>query len=216
MEQLPLTDCTLTLLDERFDLRRSMRCPLLDEWLNARKKVKLSTYEHHKIQDLQDLLAVNFEGWNEQELALHFIGPIFSSVNFTEMYRFNLFSQRFVTATIGNYIVTGKPDGIIASGFREPRKPYFAFNEYKPEVDPDGDPAGQALGAMLIGQTLNNNEQPIYGCYIIGSNWRFMLLIGKSYCVSEPLSALTDDVFDIVRVLKVLKVKLLQLTSTTI
>jgi hypothetical protein len=213
MEKLILGDCTLTLLDERFNLRRSMRCPLLDEWLLARKKIKLSGFERHKIQDLQDLLVVNFEGWNEQELALHFIGPIFSSVNFTEMYRFNLFSQRFVTATIGNYVLTGKPDGIIASGFREPRKPYFAFNEYKPEVDPDGDPAGQALGAMLIGQTLNDNGQPIYGCYIIGSNWRFMLLTGKSYCVSEPLSALTDDIFDIVRILKVLKINLLQMTS---
>lgn len=216
MEKLLLGDCTLTILDERFGLRRLMRCPLLDTWLTARKKMKLSAFERHKIQDLQDLLAVNFEGWNEQELALHFIGPIFSSVNFTEMYRFNLFSQRFVTATIGNYLVTGKPDGFIASGFREPRKPYFAFNEYKPEVDPDGDPAGQALGAMLVGQTLNDNEAPIYGCYIIGSNWRFMLLIGKNYCVSEPFSALTDDVFDIVKVLKVLKVNLLQMTTADI
>ena len=66
MEKLLLGDCTLTLLDERFGLRRIMRCPLLDAWLTARKKMKLSSFERHKIQDLQDLLAVNFEGWNEQ------------------------------------------------------------------------------------------------------------------------------------------------------
>ncbi len=72
-------------------------------------------------------------------------------------------------------------------------------------TDPDGDPAGQALAAMLAGQALNNNELPMYGCHVIGADWYFMTLEGKEYAISRDYSALTTEIFDIFRVLKVLK-----------
>lgn len=99
----------------------------------------------------------------------------------------------------------GELDSFLASGRREPKIPFFAFQEYKRMTDPDGDPAGQALAAMLAGQTLNNNDLPIYGCHVIGSDWYFMSLEGKEFTISRDYSALTHEISDIFRALKVLK-----------
>lgn len=99
---------------------------------------------------------------------------------------------------------------MIASGFRDPEMPYFAFqrsdvSEYKRTLDPNGDPAGQCLAAMLAGQTLNNDGLPLYGCYVVGDSWRFMTLENRTYATSPGYSATSDDLFDIFRILKALK-----------
>ena len=53
--------------------------------------------------------------------------------------------ERDLAATIDNYELSGRVDGMIATGFRNPRMPYFCLNEYKKGTDPNGDPRGQAL-----------------------------------------------------------------------
>jgi hypothetical protein len=73
-------------------------------------------------------------------------------------------------------LLFGKPDEMIASGYREPEAPFFCFQEYKRETDPNGDPIGQLLAAMLVGQALNPPKQPMYGCYVIGCDWYFVTL----------------------------------------
>ena len=90
-----------------------------------------------------------------------------------------------------------------------PKVPYFAFQEYK-KKNPDsyrdkGDPKAQALAAMLVGQSQNQENLPIYGCYVIGQDWEFMVLKGKKFAQSVDYSAITDSIFDIYRILKVLK-----------
>jgi len=66
---------------------------------------------------------------------------------------------------------------------------------------------------MLVGQALNDNRQPIYGAYVIGSDWRFMVLKDKQYIISRNYSALTDEIFDILRILKALKQIVMTLTE---
>ena len=67
-------------------------------------------------------------------------------------------------------------------------------------------PAAQALAAMLVGQTLNNGyDHPLYGCFVVGENWRFIVLDGRQYAISPAHSALTDEVFMILRAIKALK-----------
>lgn len=90
----------------------------------------------------------------------------------------------------------------------------FAFTEYKRQLDPNGDPVGQTLAAMLVAQVLNANQQAIYGAYVIGSDWRFMVLEGKHYTISRDYSALSDEIFDILRILKALKAIIMQITAT--
>jgi hypothetical protein len=68
-----------------------------------------------------------------------------------------------------------------------------------------GDPAGQALAAMLAAQALNADGLPMYGCHVIGGDWYFMTLEGKEYAISRDYSTLTTEIFDVFKILKVLK-----------
>lgn len=216
MQKYYFCQCTLTRLDDTFGLRQVFSNATLEHWLAI--ELALSTYEKDALQHLRQLLTINAPGWNEQELALHFIGPLLSVVQFTEPYRFNLFAERQISAIISGLEseieLSGSPDGMIATGYREPRIPLFAFTEDKRQIDPEGDPAGQTLAAMLVAQALNGDHAPIYGAYVIGSDWRFMILEGKQYTISRDYSALSDEIFDILRILKALKGIILERTAT--
>ena len=215
MQQYYFRQCTATLLDRLFDLRQTFASPTLDGWLQA--ELDLSATEKMILANYQSLLTINRDAWNEQELALHFIGPILGLVHFTEPYRFNLFAERRISACVGSPTgeveLSGEPDGLIATGYREPEAPFFAFTEYKRQLDPNGDPAGQTLAAMLVAQVLNQHQQAIYGAYVVGSDWRFMVLEGRHYTISRDYSAVTDELFAIFRILKALKAIVMQQTE---
>ena len=49
---------------------------------------------------------------------------------------------------------------------------------------------------------LNDNKSPIFGCFVIGRNWYFLVLQGKKYAISKDYSCVDDEVFDIYRILK--------------
>ncbi|OQY44826.1 MAG: hypothetical protein B6242_11835 [Anaerolineaceae bacterium 4572_78] len=49
------------------------------------------------------------------------------------------------------------------------------------------------------------HQHAIYGCYVVGADWYFMLLQGREYVMSTAYVATRDDIFDIFRILKVLK-----------
>jgi hypothetical protein len=202
-KQKVFRDCTLDWLEKTFGLEEMDSLDSLKSWLEG--SVDISDYEHQSLIHLQNLLQFNVHDWNESELDRHFIGPVFSLVNYSSK-KFNLFSERLFEGTVDDWRLYGKPDCFLASGRRNPDKPYFAFQEYKRMTDPDGDPAGQALSAMLAGQAVNNNELPIYGCYVIGSAWYFMSLQGKEYAKSREYSALSNEIFDIFKVLRILKI----------
>lgn len=216
MPSYTFRQCTLTLLDKLFDLRQVFVSPLLDQWLQG--EPALSDYEQKTLQELRTLLNLNVPNWNEQELAQHFIGPLLNLVRFTEPYRFNLFATRKIGAILpysdGEIELSGEPDGIIATGFREPEIPMFAFTEYKRQLDPDGDPAAQTLAAMLVAQRLNPKPHPIYGCYVIGRDWFFMVLQEKHYVISTGHNALQyPELEEILHILKTLKLIILDLTA---
>jgi len=204
--------CTLVKLDKTFGLKQVFNSPILQDWLNS--SAEISDFERQSLLFYQSLLIRNVHDWNEQELSLHFIGPMFSLVYFTTD-KFNLFAERSLATVIACIELRGDPDGMIASGKREPEMPYFCFQEYKhpPFIPPesggteggDGDPDGQCLAAMLAAQALNQNDQPIYGCFVLSRDWHFMVLQGQEYTISEPYTATREDIFDIFRILKGLK-----------
>jgi hypothetical protein len=196
-------DWTSTKLEKRFGLKRRLESDVLTQWLDM--PFDLSDFELASLKHLQQLLNKNADAWNEQELSLHFIGPIFSLVDFTEFGKFNLFAARPLSAIVDKEELTGIPDGIIASGWLEPEVPYFCFHEYKKEIDPSGDPISQCLAAMLVAQELNHNDKPIYGCVVIGRNWRFIVLEQLTYAISDVFVATQADIKDIYRILKTLR-----------
>ena len=192
-------------------------CTILDQWLT--KAATLDTNERQEISQLQELLKANVLHWNEQELSLHFIGPVFSKVHYySSSRRYNLFANRYIESQVESvdkqdYLLFGKPDEMIASGFREPQLPYFCFQEYKRERDPSGDPIGQVLAAMLVGQVINQNTHPIYGCYVLGRDWYFLTLVNKHYCISRGYDATTESIMEIFKILKTLKETVNRLTE---
>ncbi len=199
---LSFKECTLTRLDKTFGLKQVEETQVLQDWLNGTSEI--SDFERQSMLHLRKKLKLNVHDWNETELGYNFIGPVLALVDYTTE-ACNFFAERKFSGIVDGIEMGGKPDGIIASGFREPEKPYFCFQEYKKETDPEGDPAAQALAAMLVAQEINEHRCPMYGCYVKGNFWYFMILQEREYCISEPYVATRDDVFDIFRILKVLK-----------
>jgi len=195
-------NCTLPQLDSTFDLKQIRACSLLDEWLN--KESEISEFERQILVTLREKLIVGADDWNEIELAYNFIGPVMSFVNYTGP-KCNFFAERSFSGIVEGIEMRGKPDGMIASGVRVPETPYFCFQEYKKEKNPEGDPAAQVLAAMLVAQELNVHRHPVYGCYIKGRDWFFLILHEKEYAISEPYIATREDIFDIFRILKSLR-----------
>ncbi|MEM7532039.1 MAG: hypothetical protein AAF639_07685 [Chloroflexota bacterium] len=200
-------ECTRPKLEKWFGLRRALTSSVLDSWLQA--SVEITEQERIALQMFQSELILGHDALSEQELSMSFIGPILTMARFMEPYRFKLFSGRKIGTKVAGVDreveLSGEPDGMIATGYWEPEILMFAFSEYKKMLDPHGDPAGQALAAMLVGQTLNAEPIPLYGCYVIGHNWYFMVLEGKAYTISNSFSALGDEAFDIFRILKALR-----------
>ena len=124
-------------------------------------------------------------------------------VDFKIPYQLNFFAQRPISAIVDGYELLGKPDGMLAAGNFEPEAPFFAFQEYKKDVNSSGDPASQNLAAMLVGQSQNEENDIVYGCYVVGRNWYFMVLKGKEFAISKDYSATHDD--DILKIVKALK-----------
>ncbi len=204
------TECTLEDLDKRLKLKSLPfnKMPILQTWLNGTSEI--SEDEQKYLLILQEYLLEDVENWNEQELAMHFIGPMFALVQFSYERKFNLFAQRPISGVVDSIEMNGRPDGLIATGYREPDKPYFCFQEYKKDKDPNGDATAQALAAMLVAQELNEHQFPVYGCCVRGRHWYFMALQGKEYSISDSYTATKNEIYDILRILKVLKQMLIE------
>ena len=65
---------------------------------------------------------------------------------------------------------------------------------------------GQALIAMMVAQEYTNNDHPIYGCYVVGRYWYFMVLKDQKYAISNTYVATHDsEILDIFRIMLGLK-----------
>jgi len=207
---LTFKGCTLAQLDDTFGLEQVRQSAVSDEWLNGHAPV--SDFEREILSVLQKKLILGVDDWNETELAYNFIGPVISFVDYTSR-KCNFFAERHFEGIVEGIEMRGTPDGMIASGVRVPKKPYFCFQEYKKEKNPEGDPAAQALAAMLVAQEINEHKHPVYGCYVKGRDWFFMILQDKAYAISEPYIATREDIYDIFRILRVLKQIILGFTD---
>ncbi len=67
--------------------------------------------------------------------------------------------------------------------------------------------------AMLVAQTIHQNQAPIFGSYVLGRDWYFLILEAKNYSISRGFDATTEQIFDIYKILKALKNNVLQLTA---
>jgi len=204
MEKLTFKQLTRNLLKDKFGLVLVRKHEVLTNWLEMSKLQEINEFERQTILRLQNTLIRRCVSWNEFELSEWFIGPLISLVEF-ENEDISLFAFHDITAQVLDYELTGKPDVMLARGIDEAQTPYFFFNEYKRQTDPDGNPQTQLLGAMLAAQVLNKNDKPVFGIYIIGKSWTFVVLHGNQWCESNSFVSDNESIFDIFRMLKALK-----------
>ena len=193
-------------VDKEFVLKRSFNFPdYLTSFLSVEPNVNES--ERVILEGFQKLLFRMAEAWNEFDMSIAFIGPILGMIDLQkENYR--TFFNHTLKANFNGKEITGRIDCMLAKGWQIPENPIFFLQEYKQESGTNNDPMGQLLIEMYVAQHLNNEPyEPVYGCYIVGRNWFFVVLQGKEYAVSNAYNASESDLFDIVAILK--KVKML-------
>jgi hypothetical protein len=131
--------------------------------------------------------------------------------NLVDNEQFHTYFERTIETTVDGHFLKAKTDFMLAKGILDmPQVPYLHFQEYKRQTDPNGDPIAQVLEAMLIAQEINQNKQPIYGAYVIGKFWNFIVLENKHYSISKTFDCTEhDDLLKIIAVLRKLNLLLL-------
>jgi hypothetical protein len=146
-------------------------------------------------------------GWLEEDLKMKFLAPILELAGLIDGDAFETYFEKTVSATVdGNFLKT-KTDFMISKGFLDrAQKPYFHFQEWKPQKKNGGDSMAQLLEALLIAFEVNDKKFPIYGCEVVGKQWTFVILEGKRYCISETFDSTKErDLYKIVSILRKFK-----------
>lgn len=188
-----------------FQLKRVIKTQTLQmqAWLSVEMPT-LTVVEEGIFQEIYDEVVESIQGWSEEDLKMKFIAYVLMLGHLNKGRQFITCFEKTISGEVeGNFLKT-KTDFMIASGILNlPINPYFHFQEYKPEINPTGEPMAQLLEAMLIAQAINKNGKPIYGCEIIGKSWRFVILQGKEYCISPAYDCTQkEDLLLIIAILR--------------
>ncbi|MCU0426050.1 MAG: hypothetical protein MUF71_10540 [Candidatus Kapabacteria bacterium] len=191
---------TIDEVEREFHLTEQRQHPKLLAWLESAPK--LTPEEIVAIEPYRALLEENAYFWNEEELKIRCIGPLLEQVKF-DNHRYKSFFERSLKAMVNGETLSGIVDFMVASGKGVPQEPYFFLQEYKPQRGRVGDPLAQVLVAMVAATSLNSSlPHTLYGGYVIGRQWFFLILSGDSYSISKGFDASQNDVFQIVAILK--------------
>lgn len=193
------------------------QCDLLDDWLEVEDN--LQEMELMIAEKLRKKAKKLIAGWNEMELQTKFIAPITELVDFDNLeYFFASFSERKLEAKYKGIPLKGKVDWMVAMGRHDPFIPFFFVHEYKKQKGFESDPEGQLLATMLAAHVLNqtppqptlfnpfpkhDKDMPIYGCYIIGRLWFFVVLYQGRYCSSDFFDSMKKK--DLAKIINILK-----------
>lgn len=172
----------------------------LDEWIDSQPDT-ITVGDRQALEKIRIDLSENAENWNEDELKFFFISHLISIADLKTR-SVKIFTQRPLTALINGIKLTGIVDFVMATGIAEPQEPYFFLHEYKQERKGSNDPLAQLLAEMLVAQHLNHEPRPIYGCYVMGRFWFFVVLAGTNYAVSDAFTATSTDLLQITCILR--------------
>ncbi|MEM0993170.1 MAG: hypothetical protein AAGI49_09045, partial [Bacteroidota bacterium] len=185
-------------VEEVFGIAPAKDKSKMEDWENA-------TFEHTEAEQkelisLQNHLIAKVKYWNEAALKFYFLGPLIRMVQY-DTERYNSFLEQKLKIKINEEIeISGNIDFLVATGKQIPKTPFFTLHEYKPEPNISTDPQGQLLIAMLAAQRENKQlgiEYPLYGVYVTGRLWFFLILAGNQYVESLAYDATQADLFQI-------------------
>lgn len=200
MESRTFSQWTLQELQDSFKMTRHTTLPSLTRWLEMQSPIEDAHRE--TLTKLQERVSRNSAYWSEEELKFFLIAPLINMADYHDPVHF--FGGRTLAAQVDDFQLSGIVDGMLADGDYAPKKPYFCLHEYKPEESSrKDDPAAQVLAAMLVASELNEGEnEPVYGAYVLGRLWFFLVLEGRDYAISKDYSTSHEDIFDVLRILK--------------
>ena len=179
--------------------------PLMEEWLDVENPV-FDVVDERIFQKL--LSKTNkITTWKEEDYKMKFISQVLELGQVMEGEKFVSFFDKSFSAEVEGYKLSVKADFVIAKGVLDYlQKPYFHFQEYKPQKNPTGDPMAQILEAFLIAQVENKKEDsdnPLYGCEIVGASWRFITMEERTYCVSKLYDCSDNE--DLLKIIAILR-----------
>ena len=171
MKSLSFSRVTFADLQKLVQIEQISRQDLFDEWFGFAYALR-----DEERDALQKLIERNWRyvlSYSEDELKIKFVGPLLNLVDF-QRDGVRDWYQRPLQTIIHDVTLHGYVDFMVARGVKEPDRPYFFIQEFKKtkfEVDPED----QLLAEMLAALTLNQVEV-MRGAYIIGQEWRFVIL----------------------------------------
>jgi hypothetical protein len=179
-------------VEDTFSLVKLSSFDLFDQWLAAAHEP-----DHVRtvlMDEIRKDLIEYANSWNEDELKMCFISPLIALIHYSNP-QYKIFTQRNLSAKFEDLGVeaNGRIEWLISKGKQKPKQPFFCLHEYKQENRMDSDPLGQLLVAMVVAQFTNDIPLPIYGCYVVGRLWFFVLLQGNEYSVSLAYDATKED-----------------------
>jgi hypothetical protein len=195
---------------DAFALNRNTECELLDKWLSV--AYEFSEVDKTLLEKKRKQLVDEGEFWNEEELKMRFLAFLLEIADIDEKGKIKVFFERPMYAIVNGYELNVICDAMVATpkGIGKPKKPYFFLQEFKKQKNA-ADAEGQMLIAMLIAQAENDNDEPVYGCWIQGRYWIFTTLHQKNYCISKSYDASQKEhLHTIMCALKELKVIILE------
>ena len=192
-------------VEEIFGLKRVYESASLRKWLSTEQifdELTLTTAERLR----QELLR-NVDAWNEAALKFFFIGPFVGLIGFNAE-TYSGFLEQTLTVEQDGIVARGNVDFMVANGREIARAPFYVLHEYKSEPYAL-DPKGQLLVGMVAAQRYNqaqNHDIPIFGSYVFGRYWFFVLLHGNSYIISKGYDATErDDNLQMLAILRTVK-----------
>lgn len=119
-------------LANAFGLRMTLESATLDHWLQQAENHTITPQEDEVIQRLQLKAKQYLDSWNEAELRERLLVHLLNLVDFELIeHNCNWYAERQLTVKVGNYILNGYVDWMVATGVLEPEIPYFFIHEYK-------------------------------------------------------------------------------------
>ncbi len=156
-----------------FDIERNVERRRFESWFTT--PIALESATEAFLAELLDENTLLIDSYGEEDLKIKFIGPLLKHVRFTSYeQRVRDFYEVPMTYATSRFVLKGTVDFMVAEGLVDSKTPYFFIQEFK-RSEEYGNPRPQLLAELISALELNV-WNVIKGAYIIGGNWRFMIV----------------------------------------
>ena len=210
MEKKKLNHYDIFEVIDTFNIEKNRECNVLNNWITS--SGNLTANELENLEQARQELEVKWDEWNEEELKMNFISLVLFVAKVNQSRLINTYYERKFTGKVQDINISLVVDCMLAAPSNSglPKSPYFFLQEFKRSLGDTHDPEGQMLAAMILAQEKNQDNKPVFGCWIQGRFWYFTTLIDNKYCVSNPYNATdTNSLLQIVFILRKLKALIL-------